>query len=140
MLRTLEIKASNVEAALWNGPPKATIGLLTYALSTITSPAFSTVTIFYHHNDFCRTGIPYILFHMTPTDRAKTIAMRHSRLFEVVHGMYTVRNFRLVLCAEVFDGEGAYTLQVLKEIVAAERAKNELGYLPPDIQYHLRTI
>ena len=44
--------------------------------------------------------------------------------------MHAVRDFRLVLCANVWDRLGEYTVGVLKEAVMAERAAKRLDYLP----------
>ena len=134
--------ASDVECALSDGSPDTAARLLTHALSTITSPAFSEVTIFYSRLDIRRMppGVYSQPLNMTPIERAKELALGYSMRFKVVHKMYTVRAFRLVLGVLVRYGWGTYIVKVLKDAVAAERAKNGLDYLPQDVQYRLTTM
>ena len=63
-------------------------------------------------------------------DQRRIEALWHRGLFKVFHEMHAVRDFRLVLCADVWDRVGEYTVGVLKQAVAAERAAKRLDYLP----------
>ena len=42
--------------------------------------------------------------------------------------MHRLRDFRLVLCAEVWDCVGEYTMRVLRRAVAAEKTGKRLKY------------
>lgn len=136
-LRTLEVKAWMIILPNFAcAPNPATSGFLRTALSTITSPVFSEVVILYQDVDFCykefypiSTGSLYR--GVTPSRRALE-ASWHRRLFEVFREMYTVREFRLVLCAEVWDRAVDYAVDVLKRTVAAEKAAKRLDYLPSE--------
>ena len=65
---------------------------------------------------------------MTPYER-RMEALWHRGLFRVFREMHAVRDFRLVLCANVWDPLGEYTVGVLKQAVTAERAAKRLDYL-----------
>ncbi|KAF9642564.1 hypothetical protein BDM02DRAFT_3193019 [Thelephora ganbajun] len=58
-LRTLEITARHLDCALEAGSPGTTPSLLTYALSTITSPVFSEVIVYHWDYDFCGVEFPW---------------------------------------------------------------------------------
>ena len=115
-LRALEVTASSV----LDGEPD----LLTYVLSTITSPVFSKVIVFYRDCDF-RGVRPTWLINLYPfrwVSEAEQVeeASWHHRQFEVFRNMHRVRDFQLVLCADVQECVGEYTVQVLEEAIAAE--------------------
>ena len=124
-LRILQVTARSIDGALWNSSSDAVTSLLTYALSTITSSAFSELAIFYRDYDF--RGIHYLpldRFYYRMMSPAEIVEeARHSRLFEVFRKMYKVRDFRLVLCVDVWDNVGEYSVRMLKEAVATEKAK-----------------
>ena len=63
-------------------------------------------------------------------DERRMEALWHRGLFKVFCKMHAVRDFRLVLCANVWDPLGEYTVGVLKQAVTAERAAKRLDYLP----------
>ena len=67
----------------------------------------------------------------TPAKRERE-ASWHRRLFEVFREMYTVREFRLVLCADVWDRLKEFTMERLKRAVAVEKAAKRLDYLPSE--------
>ena len=58
---------------------------------------------------------------MTRAERAEE-ASRHHRQFSIVRDVCEVRDFQLVLCADVWDRVGEYTVRVLKKAVAVEKA------------------
>ena len=98
--------------------------LLTYALSTITSPVFSEVIVSYRAFDFRGAKSPWSDQPLCPFLPAE-IAMEaswHEQLFEMFRTMHKVRDFQLVLCADVWDGARGYTVRLLKQAVAAEEA------------------
>jgi hypothetical protein len=135
-LRTFEVMARRM-AHQWDQFLKPSISnFLTTTLSTIASPTFSEVVVFYRDYDF--GGIIYHLTHatdiyrkMTPAEEEKEASWHHRR-FEVLREMYAVRQFRLVLCIEVWDRVGEYAMGALKRAVAAEKVANRLDYLPSE--------
>ena len=50
-------------------------------------------------------------------------ALLHSWRFDVLREAHRVRDFRLVLCADIWDPVGEYAVRTLKEAVAEEKAK-----------------
>ena len=56
-------------------------------------------------------------------DGRRAEALRHHRRFEVFREVCKVRDFRLVLNATVWDPVGEYSVRMLKEAVAEEKAK-----------------
>jgi hypothetical protein len=99
-LRTLEIRAQYLYDAR----------LMTHALSTITSPVFSEVTVIYLDSD---------LSDFTSPEEV----LGHHRRFEVFREMRSVRDFQLVLCAIVRANVGKDSVEELKDIVEEEKVK-----------------
>ena len=121
-LRTLEVTAYHVGCTLRDHSPDITMEPLTHALSTITSPTFSEVTIFYREHDFCAT-----------------IALSHHRQVEWFRMMYKVWGFQLALCVDVWDGVGENHVRTLRKVVAEEKVDNEFDiYLEPAVFYSPR--
>ena len=115
LLRTLEVRALCLYET----------GLLTHALSTITSPAFSEVTVIYQDSDFPP------LFRLSPAGTAKEAAA-HPRRFKAFRAMHNIRNFQLVLCAHVRHDMGEYSVRRLKHVIAAEKAKMRYDFIFPE--------
>jgi hypothetical protein len=105
-LRTLEVNAWSIR-----GDPR----LLIYALSTITSPAFSKVIVFYQ-------GVAEV----------EGTSAWHRHRFEAFRAMRGVRDFQLVLCAHVPDDVGERSVRKLKQVVAAEKAQMGSDYIFPE--------
>lgn len=130
-LRTLEITASTLRVALSRGRPLADMHLFTYALSTIRSPTFSEVVVIYLDYDF-GSALQHRCESM-PLSRSPSQAeieeeaQLHHWRFEGFRTMRKVRNFRLMLCVEVWDGVSGYSVQVLKQLIAAEKANSWFG-------------
>jgi hypothetical protein len=115
LLRTLEARA----VCLYE------TGLLTHALSTITSPVFSEITVIYQDSDFPP------LFCLSPAGTAKEAAA-HPRRFKAFRAMYNIRSFQLVLCAHVRHDMGEYSVRRLKHVIAVEKAKMRYGFIFPE--------
>jgi hypothetical protein len=116
-LRTLEVLASNIR---FKEP-----GTLTHVLLTITSPAFSEVIFIYRDYDFVSIQSPQLngIFRgMSPAEHEKDASLRRIGL-EVFYEMHKVREFRPVLCADMWDGVRGYAVCELKRVVAAEKVK-----------------
>ena len=94
-------------------------------LSTITSPVFFKITVFYWEYDFYglepwgSDGAPFR--ELSPAERAAEIS-RHRTRFEVFREAYKVRAFRLELCASVLGSVGEDAVRILEEAVAEEKA------------------
>lgn len=101
--------------------------VLKHALSTIRSPEFSRVTAIYQESDFYRiepwgtSKWPH-LRDISQEEKAEE-ALRHCRRFELLREMRKVRDFELVLHADVWGPVGEDTVRMLEEAVAAEKAK-----------------
>ena len=126
-LRALEVEASSIV--------EVKPDFLAHVASTITSPAFSEVTVIHRECDFhavIHTGLfPYRLFRPMANTEREHEASLYCRRFEVLREMRKVRDFRLVLCADVWDAVGYHAVQTLKRAVAAEEAKRGFDCLFP---------
>jgi len=65
---------------------------------------------------------------VSPSERDAE-ALVHRERFKVFSKMYMVREFRLVLCAEVFDCSAEEATRALECVVGAERMNGGLDYL-----------
>ena len=130
-LQTLQIPASSPDRT----PNRLPDTFLKHVLSTITSPAFFQITILYRNSDFdglrswcsgqyhsCGLRQPY----------RELEASLHRWRFEVIREVRKVRNFRLVMCANVWGHHGRYPVRVLEEAVAEEKARKGFGDFPSD--------
>ena len=111
------------------------MGLFTYVLSTITSPVFSEVAAFYQESDFrvaqCqRQSLPPSRWP-SPAEIEEETSL-HRLGFEWFRTIRKMRNFRLVLWVDVWDGVGGCCLEMLKQVVAAEKAKNGFDDIFPE--------
>jgi len=97
-------------------------------LSTIACPVFSKVVILYRDSDFRGVHSGWAGGQADAVEEA----LRYQRQFEVFHEMYKVRDFHLVLCADVWDRMGEYAVWLLKQAVAAEKAKGGFDELFPE--------
>ena len=127
-LRTLRVAAESIDCALEDDPPGTTSMFLEHVLSTITASAFSDIVVIYEGGDF--RGIISQGYsdwhHLRETSEADRVeeASLHRRRFEVLREVRKAREFQLVLCAEVWDPVGEYSVRMLREAVADEKAKN----------------
>ena len=127
-LQTLEVTAGSVNYALGGGSLNPISSFLKHILSTITSPAFLEVIVIHYDGDF--SGLQWESWNKTlhpfrrlsQADRAEE-ALRYHRQFKVFCEAQKVRDFRFVLCAEVWSHLEEHTMRVLREAVAAEKAK-----------------
>ena len=98
--RVLEIPASFICADL---------GFLTHVLSTIPSLAPLEVIILYREYGFRTINLPQLgpnLYRPVSQDYITKEAQWRCGLFEVFRKMHEIRDFRLVLCADVWGGVG----------------------------------
>ena len=112
-------------------------------LSTIKSPVFSEVTVFYRDYDIrgaysSRPSLPPAC-EVLQAEMAPEASRHHSR-FGMYRAMHEVRDFRLVLCADVWDRVGDYAVRMLREAVATEETTRGFDTFPkPLVVYSPRT-
>ena len=150
-LRTLEVTAWSVDDRFWGTSlyPIAVSSLLKRALSTVTSPAFLEVIVLYRYYDF--RGIYNELdsrfmgkgpiHELSKVEQAQEAFEAHRR-FEIFRSVQKVRDFQLVLCADVRHGVVEYSVGVLKETVAVEKAKGMFDDFSsePTVIYNPRAV
>ena len=142
LLRTLQVTVWS-DDRLRVCSPAVAARLLTYALSTITSPVFTEVIALYREYHFCDVEFPW---SDRPRLRRRSLAEKaeeaspHSRRFEAFRRMRKVRAFQLVLCADVWEGVGEYSVRSLKEAVAAEKERRgfDINFPKPAVVYRPR--
>ena len=127
-LRTLQVTASS----FGYGPAL----LLDHVLSTITSPEFFQVMVLYRMCDFhglrnLRRPGQVPLPQVSQTDN-QFDAQSHQRRFSVLRKAHQVRDFRLALCADIWDPVGEYSVQMLKIAVSEEKARNGFDNFFPE--------
>jgi len=134
-LRTIQVMAWSIDRALSDGTLDAS-SLLNHALSTIRAPSFFEVEVLYRWDDF--RGVESWqnpdqppLHEVLPVQKAEE-ASRHRGQFEVLRRVRNVRDFRLVLIASVWHPVGEYSVQMLKEAIAEERAYRGFGEFFPE--------
>ena len=126
-LQTIQVTAESIDHALNNGSLDTASSILKHALSTIGSPSFYKILVLYWWNDFHgmesweRPDLPP-LREVSEAERAED-AVRHRKRFEVLSEVRKVRAFHLELSACVWDPVGEYSVRMLKEVVAEEKAK-----------------
>ena len=118
-LRTFEITARYATFC--------TASSLNHALSTITSPVFSEVIVFYRDYDFWgvhdhQTGAPPTVDRLSQIHKGRGVELQRTR-FPVFQEMHKARDFKLVLCADVWHYIGEYTVEELKCALATEKAE-----------------
>jgi hypothetical protein len=96
-------------------------------LSTIASPAFFKITVFYGDEDFrfiesWNTG-RLLVRELSQVERAEEVS-RHRRMFEVFREAQKVRDFQLKLHVSVCGSAGEEPVRILEEAIAKERAEN----------------
>jgi hypothetical protein len=124
-LRTLETTSESITVA-----GDAASGFLKKVLATV-APALPLDVVIAYGN----RGVGYSV-----TDRPRGVlpcrgtgkdnALRHAGQFRVFNEMYKVREFRLILCADVHDWIVERAVGVLERIVETEKKNGRLDYLP----------
>ena len=139
-LRTLEVPVPDINYAIQRSP-SAVASTLKHVLSTITSPTFSEVTIFFREDDF-----PFLSYHpFCPPSLSfyrESFISQHLTAFALLDEMREFRNFKLVLCADVWVNAMECAVRELeREALLAERSESvssrlyvtcsPWGYFPP---------
>ena len=142
-LQTFQVAAASI-GSLDDDSATTALSFLKRTLSTITSPTFFQVMVIYLQNDFCglepRASRDQLHFReASQAERTKEAAL-HRRRFEILREAHKVRNFRLLLCAHVRGPVEEYSVRMLKEAVAEEKAhKGFDGFLSePQVTYYPR--
>ena len=124
-LRALEV-SMNCAWSLVCYPSATPVITFKHLLSTITSPVFSQITIFFQNFDFsgplCNRALsrPHeVISHFISPASRRLRASKLSRISEMVHEVRGVRDFKLVLCARVW---GAIAEHAMGELEVAVRA------------------
>jgi hypothetical protein len=124
-LRTLETTAESMVGE------DASPSFLTTVLSTITSPLPLSIVIIYGERDvdllLCTWAKPLRVEPLRQETRTANV-LNHQERFRAFSEMYRVREFQLVLCADVLDRVAECAVGVLERIVEAERANGGLSY------------
>ena len=124
-LRILTVKVDNIDEALWSGSLDSASRLFKFALSSIQSPVFSQVSVFYRRSDLPARNNLESCNYSQDVAQAKKLegALWNHKRFELLREMRKVQHFQLVLHVhDLRDIEG-HVVRVLKEIVAAEKAQ-----------------
>lgn len=122
-LRTLEVVARSLVLRRYTSTGGR---IVSFVLSTITSPLFSRVVTIYRDSDFPGVrdysfGEPVVVGRSR--DEVLMESAWHDRLFEVIRAIHQVRELQLVLRMEVLDRLGECVMRLMEDAVAAERAK-----------------
>jgi hypothetical protein len=129
-LRTLETTAESITSAR-----STASNFLTTVLSTVASPVFLDVVIVYCDSDLdaspgCSYCRPDPVCFCRPRPELVVHAPRYLRQFRTFHEMHKTRDFRLVLCADVFDCIVERAIQRLKHIVDVNGGLDYLLHKP----------
>lgn len=116
-LRTLETTAKSISAA------GDAAGFLKTVLSTIELPLPLDVVVVYREYQVGYGGWDQKTLVVDPlsAEQEARIVRQNSERFAVYREMYSVRDFRLVLCADVHERVEKSAIKILKRVVDKER-------------------
>jgi hypothetical protein len=121
-LRTLEVTELSILMGRSNIPG------IKQALSTIRSLAFSQVIVLYQDEDFsgeCPHRVRDIFWYRKREKSWRTPG--YQKIFRILHEMCEIRDFRLVLCADVWGYVRKYAMSELEWVISEGCAKWGLG-------------
>jgi hypothetical protein len=135
-LQALEMQVDSVDKALWNGSLDRVSRFYKYVLSTIRSPGFSQVHVLYEVCDFQAVDsgrlYPVPPLRRLSRDKEAEEASQHLNRFELLRRMHKVRDFQLELFAFVWESRRDYVMRLMKEAVAAEKARGGFDVFFPE--------
>ena len=133
-LRTLEVTTRSIDDASSGDSPGVASKFLKRVISTITTSGRFNLIVFYREHDF--RGVQPV---MSQAERLEE-ASRHRRRFEIFREAHKVLDFRLVLCANVWNYVEEYSVRVLEEILAEEKEKRGFDgfHYEPSVAYRPR--
>jgi len=129
-LRTLETTAGSIISA-----DDTASGFLKSVLSSIPPPVPLDIVILYRDHDlgarldcqFCKPTKPVCFSHNFPS-HWDFYAQCYRRQLKVFQEMRSVRDFRLILCADAYDCVGGDAIHILEDIVMEEEMKGGLSH------------
>jgi len=124
-LRTLETTEISINFA-----GDVASGFLKTVLSTITSPLPLDLIVNYGRCEVWSYRPSLIRARSVSPSERSAEALVHQERFKMFSEMYMVREFRLVLCADVGNGAAVDVMRALESIVEAERVNGRLDSLP----------
>ena len=125
-LRAIETTMFNFEMSLHPKLPFARASIFRHAFSTITSSVFAEVIVHFRDTDFFCMG-----YHLCgPPDFCSLVSSCRG-VFEVLHEMHGIRDFKLVLCADVWGYIAERAARQLKRAVADHWVNMESDSLSP---------
>jgi len=130
-LRALEIPAASITVA-----DQPASDFLRTVLSSITSPVPLDVVIIYPFyllgggGNCGRCNSDPICFCHPSKEKTEKYVREYQQQLRVFHEMHSVRDFRLVLFADVSNYWVEHTIKRLERFVKAEKVKGGLGPLP----------
>lgn len=132
-LQTLEVLADSVDIALLSSPLDTAARLLKYALSTAQPPLFSQLSIIYQEDNFrARKLMEARIYPPTLLQDVKEEKLLHQKQFELLREVRKVRDFQLVLYADVLECNAGWVVPMLMEAVTAENARGGFNDLFPE--------
>ena len=102
------------------------VNFLKYVLSTIQSPAFSRVDLVYQERDFYFLKALWLSARPHPCElsgRAREEVWSQQAQFGLLREVRKAREFSLVLYVDIQGCFGDFVVRMLKEVVAAEKAR-----------------
>ena len=112
-----------LEVTMYNAVCPAFIRNLGHAISTIRSPAFSEVIVIYQERDMysllCKDDGPPSRLCSTPTYEANVASRRH-KVFAALLKLRRARDFKLVVCVDVWGCARRLALRELKQAILAK--------------------
>ena len=129
-LQNLEVLADRIDDALWNGPLDTASRPLKYALSTIQSSSFSQLSIIYQEDSLRDRGPRRV--HSCQPVLIEDVALLHRKRFKLLREAHKVRDFQLVLHADVWECNAEWAVPMLKGAVVVEKARGGSDDLFPE--------
>lgn len=132
LLRTLEVPASCVDGAKFRHESlDITSNLLKHVVSTTTPSVLFEVVVIYRDYELRGVELPQYptnppVCGMSQADRVKEASQHHTR-FGVFREVCKVQESRLVLCADIWDRVGEYSVRTAEEAVTVEKVKGGFG-------------
>lgn len=135
-LQTLELSTHSIDNALRKDSPDTITRHFKHVLSTIQSPTFSQIQFIYQAYSFNAIKISdrsrlTCIPQLSQSEKVEE-ALRHSKRFGLLRDVHKVRNFQLILRADVSEYFREYVMGMVNEALAAERARGGFSDLFPE--------
>jgi hypothetical protein len=132
-LRALEFPLCNAYCMDVPSPPEIPASILSHTFSTITSPAFSEVTLFCREGNYPGSyeapwsGPPMTFSFWQGPYSEECCVLEYRMLFRMIHKLQRVRDFKLVLCANVWGVVIDHAVRELEWLVETTWVEGESG-------------